>query len=93
MLQNLLFFGIGGILAASCFMAPLLLASYPRPMRSALIVVLYGVVLGGIFLFSDAKSAFAAMELALFFTVLAKLLAIHFNIVQTAAYPKHRRCY
>jgi len=91
--QNLLFFAIGANLAASWFLVPQLLGSQNHYMRVAATTSFYLSVCGGIFVFANTKSALAALELGLLFTVLIKLILLNLKMVHTANYPKHRRCY
>lgn len=93
MLQNLLFFTLSGILAASWFAAPTLLAARSRPVRILLVIALHIVVLGSILLLEGGRSLAAMAELSLTLAVIGKLLAVNFTQVQSANYPKHRRCY
>jgi hypothetical protein len=89
MSQNILFIALGGGLAASWFLAPQFLHSQ----RLLAVITLYATVCGGIIFFTDAKSAFATLELGLFFTILGKLFALNLDMVHTADYPKNHRCY
>lgn len=91
--QNFLFIAIGGVLAASWFMAPQLLASRKFAAPIGAVVALYALVCGIFLLFADAKSAFVIFELGLLFTILGKLFALNLAMVHTPKYPKHLRCY
>jgi hypothetical protein len=93
MSPNLLFTAFGGALAASWFLAPQFLNSRNHLMRVVVVITLYASVCGGIIWFADAKSAFATLELGLFFTILSKLLVLNLDMVHTANYPKNHRCY
>lgn len=93
MYQNILFIAIGGGLAASWFLASQFLNSQNHLARLLAVITLYVTVGGGIIFFADAKSAFATLELGLFFTILGKLFALNLDMVHTADYPKNHRCY
>lgn len=91
--QNFLFIAVGGILAASWFLAPLFLGRGKHAAPIGAIMALYLAVCGAFLLFADAKSAFVVFELGVLFTVLGKLFALNLAMVHTSIYPKHRRCY
>lgn len=93
MLHNPLIFSIGGVLAATYFLAPMLFASRTRPACYMLVALLYVFVLAITFLLADAKTAVAVAELGILFTAIGKLLAINFSMLQSPNYPKNRRCY
>lgn len=93
MLPDTLIFGIGAALSASCFLAPLLFRP-ANPHKGWIITgALYIVAFACLQVIVDMHTAFAAVLLGLVFTVLGKVLAINFRMVQSTNYPKHRRCY
>ncbi len=91
--QNFLLIAIGGILAASWFIAPHLLASRKNVASNSAVITLYVLVCGIFLLFSGAKSAFVVVELGVLFTALGKLFALNLAMVHTSRHPKHQRCY
>lgn len=93
MSQNFLLIAIGGILAASWFIAPLLLAHRKNVASTSAVIALYAAVCGIFLLFSDAKSTFVVLELGLLFTILGKVFALNLAMVHKSRYPKHLRCY
>lgn len=93
MLHNPLIFGLGGLLAATYFLAPMLFASRTRPACFMLVALLYVIAMAAAFLLGDAKTAFVVLELGIAFTLIGKLLAINFNMLHAPNYPKNRRCY
>ena len=93
MLDNVLILSIGGVLAAVCLVVWTLFASSSISTRLMLIAVLDGVILGAVLLLAGEKAALAVLMLGLIFTALCKLAKLNFNMVHTANYPKHRRCY
>ncbi len=93
MLPDILIFAIGATLAASAFLLPAGLRSAGHHAGHALIVALYMVAFTGLHALVGTHAAFAAVLLGLIITVLGKVLAINFRMVQVANHPKHRRCY
>lgn len=93
MSQNILFIAIGGGLAASWFLVPQFFNARNQLMHLLAAIALYATVGGGIIFFADAKSAFATLELGLFFTILSKLFVLNLDMVHSADYPKNQRCY
>lgn len=93
MSQNIIFMSIVGALAVSWFLAPQLLNSRDHLMRMVTVAVFYATVGGVVTYFLDARSAFATLELGLFFMVLSKLFLLNLEMMHAADYPKNRRCY
>ena len=93
MLPNTLIFCIGAAIAASWFLAPLLLVPSSHHLAWALVLALYITVFSCLLIFYGIESASAVILLSIFLTVLGKLLAINFKMVQSASLPKNRRCY
>ena len=93
MFHNPLMFFNGGVLAASYFIAPMLFASRTRPACFMFVALLYIVAMAVTFLVVDARASLALLELGVAFTLIGKLLAINFSMLQSPNYPKNRRCY
>ena len=55
--------------------------------------MLYIVAMAVTFLVVDARASLALLELGVAFTLIGKLLAINFSMLQSPNYPKNRRCY
>jgi hypothetical protein len=93
MLNNLLILAVGILLALATLGSPVPKMHWGKWVRALALIALYlATALVTLWLF-DAKSAFAILEFSLVLTGLSKLIAINFGIVQSARYPKHRRCY
>lgn len=93
MLTNLLILVISILLALATLGLPVPKVHWGREIRVVAVIALYLLtVLGTLWLF-DARSALAILESSLALSGLSKLIAINFGIVQSARYPKHRRCY
>lgn len=93
MLNNLSILVISILLALVTLGAPLPKVHWGKEIRVVAVIALYLLtVLGTLWLF-DARSALAILESSLALSGLCKLIAIDFGIVQSARYPKHRRCY
>jgi hypothetical protein len=93
MLDNVLILSIGALLAAVCLVVWILFPSSSLSTRLMLVAALNGVILGAVLLLAGERAALAVLMLGLIFTTLGKLATINFNMVHTANYPKHRRCY
>jgi len=93
MLNNVLILSIGAVLTTICLVVWILLASSSVLSRLLLIAAVYVAVFGAVQSLAGDKAALAAIMLGLIFTALCKLAKLNFNMVHTAHYPKHRRCY
>jgi hypothetical protein len=93
MLDNVLILSIGAVLATISLIVWILLASSSVPSRLLLIAAVYAAIFGAVQSLAGDKAAFAVIMLGLIFTALCKLAKLNFNMVHTANYPKHRRCY
>jgi len=93
MLANPMIFGISAILAASFYIAPLCFRSSKRSTRLMLVLALYVAVASSVGMFYGLKSALAEVLLGLIFAGVAEMLLINARLIQTAHYPKNRRCY
>ena len=93
MLNNLLILAISIFLALATLGSPVPKMHWGKGVRVLALIALYLATALVTLWFFDAKSALAILEFSLVLTGISKLIAINFGIVQSARYPKHRRCY
>ena len=93
MLANTVIFTAGVLLAASCFVAPLVFKSTNRIHRIVFVVGLYLAVFLGFLTFYGVGAAVAVLVLGAFFAGLASLLALNYEMVHVHHDPKDRHCY
>jgi hypothetical protein len=90
MLNNLLILAISIFLALATLGSPVPKMHWGKGVRVLALITLYlATALVTLWLFD----ALAILEFSLVLTGLSKLIAINFGIVQSAHYPKDRRCY
>jgi hypothetical protein len=93
MLPNSTIVAISSLLAASCFLGPLIFKSTTRPMRVICLAILYGATFFVLQVISDTRAGVAVIELALIFAEVAYALHLNFKMVHLNNYPKYHRCY
>ena len=93
MLNNLLILAVSILLALATLGSPVPKMHWGKGVRVVALITLYMVTVLVTLWFFDARSALAILEFSLALSGLSKLIAINFGIVQSAHYPKDRRCY
>jgi hypothetical protein len=93
MLQNSAILCIGVVLAASWFLVHLPFLPNTQLATWLVIFALNFAVFVCLLVLYGFDSASTVTLVSMLFAVVGKLLAINFKMVQSANYPKHRRCY
>jgi hypothetical protein len=93
MLPNNVIFVVSALLAASCFIVPLIYRHSNRLVRAILVLTLFLVVFALIQLLCNTNTAIAIVVLGIVLAVVSEVLAIDFRFLSSAHHPKDRRCY
>lgn len=93
MLNNLLILAVSILLALATLGLPVPKIHGGKGVRVVVLIALYSATVLVTLWFFNARSALAILEFSLALSGLSKLIAINLELVQSARYPKHRRCY